>query len=99
MHSYNGDIDTAFYYIERGFAIGFNAIVTFSPDYHDLIRAIPVGNIVVETDAPYLAPAPYRGKRNEPRYVLEVLAQIAAIRKEKESEFMSKVLANSMEYI
>ena len=79
VHSFNGTKEQAAIYIEKGLYIGLNGIITFSPRYGEMVRSIPLDRIVVETDAPYLAPAPYRGQRNEPDYVRIVARLIAEI--------------------
>ena len=80
LHCYTGGRDLAFEAIELGLYIGFTGIMTFKngQDLRDLAADLPAHRILVETDAPFLAPLPYRGKRNEPSYVVEtakVLAQ------------------------
>jgi TatD DNase family protein len=68
--------------IERGFFISFSGILTFpnASDLRDVAQALPLDRILVETDAPYLAPIPHRGKRNEPAYVLETARVLAGLR-------------------
>jgi TatD DNase family protein len=72
IHSFNGTAMQARTYLDEGFLIGLNAIVTFSSQYDDMVKSLPNDRVVLETDAPYLAPAPYRGKRNEPLYIESV---------------------------
>ena len=84
LHCYTGGRDLAFEAIELGLYIGFTGIMTFKngQDLRDLAADLPAHRILVETDAPFLAPLPYRGKRNEPSYVVEtakVLAQVRGI--------------------
>lgn len=80
IHSFNSTQERAQKYLELGYYIGLNAIITFSDAYKDMIRALPIDRILLETDAPYLAPAPYRGKRNEPLYIEAVGKYIAEMR-------------------
>jgi TatD DNase family protein len=80
IHSFNGSKELADEYIKRGFYIGLNAIVTYAKAYGTMVAAIPVERLLLETDAPYLAPAPYRGQRNEPVYILDAAKLIAEIR-------------------
>jgi TatD DNase family protein len=80
LHCYTGGRELAFKAIELGLYISFTGILTFrnSGNLRELAAALPAERVLVETDAPYLAPMPYRGKRNEPAYVVEtakVLAQ------------------------
>ncbi len=77
IHSFNGTEEQARAYLNLGYYIGLNAIATFSKSYEAMIRMIPLDRLLLETDAPYLAPAPYRGKRNEPSYIEHVGNAIA----------------------
>jgi len=82
IHCFSGDIELARRYIELGFLISIPGPVTY-PSARDLAgvaREIPLEKMLVETDAPYLPPQPYRGKRNEPAYVAITVAQIAHLR-------------------
>jgi TatD DNase family protein len=80
IHSFNGTIEQALSYIYAGWYIGLNAIVSFSPLYEEMVRRLPENRILLETDSPYLAPEPFRGKRNEPLNVLRVADHVARIR-------------------
>jgi TatD DNase family protein len=82
IHSFNGTWDQAQQYIDLGFYIGLNGIITFSDDYAEMVSQIPLEKILLETDAPFLAPPPFRGKRNEPLCVKYVAEKIAEIKKE-----------------
>lgn len=82
VHSFTGTLTFAQQFIERGFLIGLNGIITFSSQHDALIKAIPLEKILLETDAPFLAPVPHRGQRNEPlwvKYVAEKIAQVKNI--------------------
>jgi TatD DNase family protein len=84
MHCFSGDEKFAFDCIELGLLIGFTGILTFknSAPLRDIARKVSLDYVVVETDAPYLAPVPHRGKRNEPAYVRhvgETLAQTKGV--------------------
>jgi TatD DNase family protein len=82
LHCYTGGRDLAFRAIELGLYFGFTGILTFKngQDLRDLAKDLPAERILVETDAPYLAPLPYRGKRNEPAFVVETAKVLAATR-------------------
>jgi len=80
IHFFSGDISIAQKYFNLGFSISFAGVVTFSRDYDEVIRSAPIDKIMIETDSPFVAPAPFRGKRNEPIYVKEVAKKIAEIR-------------------
>lgn len=80
IHFFSGDIDIAQRYFNIGFSISFAGVITFSRDYDEVIKSSPLDKIMIETDSPFVAPMPYRGKRNEPLYVKEVAKKIAEIR-------------------
>lgn len=80
VHCFSGGLEEAEIYINLGFKLGFNGIITFANDYNDIIKKIDLKNILLETDCPYLTPAPFRGKRNEPLYVKYVAEKIAVIK-------------------
>ena len=80
VHSFVGNYKTAFKFIEEGFLIGLNGIITYSESYDRLIREIGLENIVLETDAPYLTPTPLeRYSRNEPVNVKLVAQKVASV--------------------
>lgn len=83
VHCFSGNLDFANKILDLGFAISFTGNITFknNRDIATVIERVPIASIMVETDAPFLAPEPYRGKRNEPAYVLEVARKIAEIKK------------------
>lgn len=89
LHCFTGNWDEAQKYLDLGFLISFTGIITFKPrpnqtaaqqQIFEVIKNIPLQKIMVETDAPYLAPEPFRGKRNEPLYVEFVAKKIAEIK-------------------
>lgn len=82
LHCYTGGRDLAFAAVELGHFIGFTGILTFknSNSLREIAKALPADRILVETDAPYLAPTPYRGKRCEPAYVVETAKVLAETR-------------------
>ena len=81
FHCFSGSKDLAQRAIELGFMISFSGIITFkkADELRDVARAVPLERLLIETDCPYLAPIPYRGKRNEPAYVVEVARCLAGI--------------------
>ena len=81
-HSFTGSMEDAKKYLELGFYLGFNGILTFARQYDEIVREVPLDRILLETDAPYLTPEPHRGKRNEPEYVIEVAKKIAELKNE-----------------
>jgi TatD DNase family protein len=82
MHYFSGDADLAALYIDLGFLISIHTSVTHpkAAVLQQVARAMPLAALVIETDSPYGAPQRYRGKRNEPAYVVEAAAKIAALR-------------------
>jgi TatD DNase family protein len=82
VHSFMGSPEQAEQVIELGFKIGINGVVTFKKSaQQELVRDIALEHIVLETDAPFLTPMPYRGKRNESSYLIYIAQQIAEIKK------------------
>jgi TatD DNase family protein len=82
LHCYTGGPDLARHAIELGLSISFTGILTFkkSEEIRAIAKSLPADRIMVETDAPYLAPGPFRGKRNEPAYVVETAKVLAETR-------------------
>jgi len=82
LHCFTGGRDLAFAAIDLGHFVSFTGILTFknSDALREIAAALPADRIMVETDAPYLAPLPYRGKRNEPAYVVETAKVLADAR-------------------
>ena len=81
-----------------GYFIGVDGPLTFknSAKLLEIVKAAPRDMILIETDAPYLAPVPYRGKRNEPAYVVEVAKKLAAFRGETLEEVADYTTANAI---
>ncbi len=82
MHCFSGGPEEARRSVELGFYLSFGGIVTYpkATDVHEAARLAPADRILVETDAPYLAPVPKRGKRNEPSLIVHTVARLAALR-------------------
>jgi TatD DNase family protein len=82
MHCFTESWETARACIDLGFHISFSGIVTFrnAKALHEVARQVPLERMLIETDSPYLAPVPYRGKTNQPAYVKHVAEGIAALR-------------------
>lgn len=79
-HFFAGNLVQAKRFLEIGFTMSFTGVVTFTHDYDDVIKFVPIESIMSETDAPFVAPVPYRGKRNEPAYVIEVVKKLAELK-------------------
>ncbi|MGH1358238.1 MAG: TatD family hydrolase [Burkholderiaceae bacterium] len=82
MHCFTEDWDTASAALDMGFYISFSGIVTFknAKQVHEVASRVPMDRVLIETDSPYLAPVPFRGKTNEPSYVPHVAARIAELK-------------------
>ncbi len=76
-HFFAGTKETAKKFLDLGFHIGFAGPITFAPEYHEIVEFVPIDRILIETDAPFAAPRPWRGERNEPAYVKFVVRKIA----------------------
>ncbi len=82
IHFFAGNWEVAQKFFALGFTISFDGPITFARDYDEVIRNAPLDMFMSETDSPFAAPVPYRGKRNEPAYVKEVVKKMAEIRAE-----------------
>lgn len=96
MHFFVGGIEEARKFVELGFTMSYTAVITFARDYDEVIRSIPLENLLSETDSPYVSPASNRGKRNEPTAVREVVTTLAHIRGEDEEKVRMAVLQNAV---
>jgi TatD DNase family protein len=96
LHCFTGTREDAFDLMEYGFMVSFAGNLTFknAEDLRETARQIPSERLLAETDSPYLAPVPYRGKRNEPAYVREVARTLAVLRGTSEAEMGSQILDN-----
>lgn len=80
IHFFSGSIENAKALLDMGFSFSFGGVITFARDYDEQIKFTPLDRILLETDAPYVSPIPYRGKRNEPLYIIETAKKIAEIK-------------------
>jgi TatD DNase family protein len=94
-HFFVGNIDIAKRFIDIGFTMSFPGVITFSHDYDDVVRYVPLSMIHAETDSPYATPAPFRGQRNSPLMVQEIVAKIAVLREEPLEEVRMQLLENA----
>src|SRR5258707_11331960 len=96
LHGYPAGPDLARRAIALGLSISFTGIVTFkkSDELRAIAASLPADRFLVETDAPYLAPGPYRGKRNEPAYVVETAKVLADVRGVSLDELARQTTAN-----
>ena len=97
FHCFNGSLEQAQEAVELGHYISFTGIVTFknATDLRHTVSLLPIDRIMVETDAPYLAPVPYRGKRCEPAFVRETALAIARIRNLTLESFSAQTTKNA----
>jgi TatD DNase family protein len=98
LHCFTGSLALARKAIELGFYISISGIITFknSQELLSTVKKIPLTNLLVETDAPYLAPVPFRGKRNEPSYVIKTHEKLAEIMGVSISQFAQITTTNAM---
>lgn len=94
-HFFVGDIDIAKRFIDIGFTMSFSGVITFAHDYDDVVRYVPLEMIHAETDSPYATPAPFRGQRNTPLMVQEIVARIAVLREQPMEEVRLQLLENA----
>ncbi len=95
VHFYAGTYEEATKFFELGGTISFTGVITFAKVYEEIVKAAPLELIHGETDCPYVAPVPYRGKRAEPWMVQEVYKKIAAIRGEDEEMVRAQLVENA----
>lgn len=95
VHFYAGTSEEAARFFELGGTISFTGVITFAKAYEELVKNAPLDRIHAETDCPYVAPVPHRGRRAEPWMVKEVYKKIAAIRGENEELVREQLLANA----
>ena len=81
FHCFTGPVDALRYIIDQGYSISFSGIVTFSAAVRDLVTPVPLDRLFIETDSPYLTPAPHRGKTNRPAWVAITGECVAAVKK------------------
>ena len=94
-HFFAGDWATVKKFLDLGFTLSFTGVITFTHDYDEVVKNTPLDMLLSETDAPYVTPVPYRGKRNEPAYVAEVVRAIARIRGEDEEKVAAQLVENA----
>lgn len=100
MHCYSQSLEMAREYVKRGAYLGIGGVITFknARKLVEVVREIPLDHFVLETDAPYLAPEPYRGKRNEPSYIAKVCEKIAEIKNLSYEEVAEVTTRNALNF-
>jgi TatD DNase family protein len=96
FHCFTGDAEMAQAVLRLGFYLSFAGILTFpkAESLREAARMAPVDRLLVETDAPYLAPVPHRGKRNEPAFVARIVERLAEVRSTSAAEMAAATTAN-----
>lgn len=99
FHSYSGSREMALDLVRRGWYISFSGVISFknAPRVREVAAALPADRILIETDCPYLAPVPYRGKLNHSGYMKFTLSALADARGESETALEEQLLKNSLE--
>ena len=97
VHCFSGSLETARQVLGLGLYIGLGGVVTFKNARHavDVAREIPLDRLLLETDAPYMAPVPYRGKRNDSSLIACVIEKIAEIRGEEPQTIANAAIENT----
>jgi len=98
FHFFAGSIADLKDILDIGGMVSFTGVVTFTRDYDELIRYVPLERIMSETDCPFVAPVPYRGKRSEPVHVVEVVSAIAKIRGDDPEKVRGQLLINARNF-
>ncbi|RME30093.1 TatD family deoxyribonuclease [Candidatus Parcubacteria bacterium] len=94
-HFFAADAPTAHRFFDLDFTVSFTGVLTFVRDYQEVARTLPRERVLVETDAPYVAPAPHRGARNEPQFVREVARTLARLWGMREADTAWQLLHNT----
>ncbi len=95
-HFFSGTTEIEKKYLDLGFAVSFTGVITFTHDYDEAVKYAPFDMIMCETDAPFVSPVPYRGKRNEPSYVEEVVKKMAQIKGKTATEMQKILVENAL---
>jgi len=98
LHSFSADWDTAQTALEMGYYLGFTGPITYkkADDLRRIAARVPLQRLLVETDAPFLPPQPYRGRRNEPAYVVEVADRLAGLHNVATAELTQLTTENAI---
>jgi len=96
-HFFAGDKTMAREFLDRGDTISFTGVITFTDAYDEIVRYIPLDRLLAETDCPYVAPTPHRGRRSDPTHVSLVVAKLAQLKNLPEPELAKIIIANARE--
>lgn len=97
IHFFTGSSENAEKLLKMGFYFTFGGLITYNRDFDEIIRKIPLERILLETDAPFVSPEPFRGKRNEPAYVEEVAKAMAKVQNIGLEEVCEKTTDNAID--
>ena len=89
------ETEPAQHFLDLGFHISFSGVITFVKEYEELVSFVPLDRILPETDAPFATPTPYRGTRNHPEYVLEVVKKVAEVKGLSFEDTQKQLLENT----
>ncbi len=95
VHFFAGSIEQARSFLNLGFTISFTGVITFADSYRELVRFVPLDMMHIETDCPFVAPVPYRGKRNEPSFLPSIGECVAEIRQNPIEKIQRSLLQNA----
>ena len=99
IHSFSGSLEIAKEYIKMGYLIGVNGVITFkNANIKNVIKELPLDSLVLETDAPYLSPEPYRGKQNNPSHIIDIAKFVCEL-KSITLEELSRITNNNIKMI
>ena len=99
MHCFSGSYETARECLDLGLYIAFGGALTFKNAVRpiEVVQKLPADRLLIETDCPYMTPVPFRGKRNDPSYILLTLEKMAEVRGEDREELAEKLYANALD--
>lgn len=101
IHCFTYDFEAAKAFLDLGYYISFSGIVSFksAKDIQEAASKLPLNSILIETDAPFLSPVPFRGKRNDPSHIVHTLEKVLSLRDEPNQEIIDVLLENSNKFI
>jgi TatD DNase family protein len=97
-HFFVGNKEILKRFLEIGFTISFAGVITFAREYDEVVRFVPLDMLMSETDSPFVVPVPFRGKRNSPLYVPEIVTKIAEIRNESIITVKTALVSNALRH-
>ncbi|MGB3615624.1 MAG: TatD family hydrolase, partial [Elainellaceae cyanobacterium] len=97
MHCWSGTPEETSWFLDLGFYVSFSGIVTFknATQVHESVKSVPSDRLLIETDCPFLAPVPKRGRRNQPAFVRHVADRVAALRETSVEHIADQTSANA----